>query len=55
MQFHRVTYKCAETLEINFFHGHTCIQQSNQEKVREFFSGLGAQDGHVDFHTAPEF
>ena len=28
MQFHS-SYKCAETLELNFFHGHTCIQHSN--------------------------
>ena len=25
MQFHS-SYKCAETSELNFFHGHICIQ-----------------------------
>ena len=27
MQFHS-SHKCAETSELNFFHGHTCIQHS---------------------------
>ena len=27
MQFHS-SYKCAETSELNVFHGHTCIQHS---------------------------
>ena len=27
MQFHS-SYKCAETSELNLFHGHTCIQHA---------------------------
>ena len=34
MQFHS-SYKCAETSEFDFFHGHTCIQHSNSERERE--------------------
>ena len=33
---------------------YTTIKSRDRQTDKQFFSGLGAQDGHVDLHTAPE-
>ena len=49
------SYKCAETSELNFFHGHTCIYttlrfsgkyviQTNPSNLRERWGGGGGGD-----------